>query len=182
MSLEASNDWRQLAAKLAQLAGQYVRSEPRADGEGPAQPDILASVRFFDQVVKEASALQFEAVTTARQGGASWAVIGAQLNISRQAAQQRFSADTSEPQEGQTRIIGVVSRSQEVAALQLAGAQGWLPVASRHGEHVVRKTGSNWEVQRLSVLSLRKPPASDEGWQEVTSRFPDLFYARPLER
>jgi len=53
--------------------------------------DVLGWVATAHQQVGAAEAILAAAVTRARQGGASWTVIGAQLGVSRQGAQQRFT-------------------------------------------------------------------------------------------
>ena len=63
---------------------------PVALPAGPAF-DVLAWVATAHEQANAAERTLAAAVTRARQGGASWAVIGAQLGVSRQAAQQRFT-------------------------------------------------------------------------------------------
>jgi hypothetical protein len=57
---------------------------------GPAF-DVLGWVATAHQQARAAEATLTAAVTRARQTGASWTVIGAQLGLSRQGAQQRFT-------------------------------------------------------------------------------------------
>jgi len=60
----------------------------------PAGPafDVLSWVASANQQAGAAEATLAAAVTRARQGGATWSVIGAQLGVSRQGAQQRFTS------------------------------------------------------------------------------------------
>ena len=51
--------------------------------------DVLGRVATAYQQARAAEATLAAAVTRARQSGASWSVIGAQLGVSHQAAQQR---------------------------------------------------------------------------------------------
>ena len=53
--------------------------------------DVLGWVTTAHQQATAAEATLAAAVTRARQAGTSWSVIGAQLGISRQGAQQRFT-------------------------------------------------------------------------------------------
>jgi hypothetical protein len=55
------------------------------------QFDVLGWVATAHQQAAAAEATLAAAVTRARQTGASWTAIGAQLGISRQGAQQRFT-------------------------------------------------------------------------------------------
>jgi len=59
----------------------------------PAGPafDVLGWVATAHQQANAAQATLAAAVTRARQTGASWAVIGTQLGLTRQGAQQRFT-------------------------------------------------------------------------------------------
>ena len=57
---------------------------------GPAL-DVMGWVANAHQQAHAAEATLAAAVTRARQGGASWSLIGAQLGLSRQGAQQRFT-------------------------------------------------------------------------------------------
>ena len=54
--------------------------------------DVLGWVATAHRQVGAAEATLAAAVTRARQGGATWSVIGAQLGVSRQGAQQRFAS------------------------------------------------------------------------------------------
>jgi hypothetical protein len=58
---------------------------------GPAF-DVLGWVAAAHRQAGAAEATLAAAVTRARQGGATWSVIGAQLGVSRQGAQQRFTS------------------------------------------------------------------------------------------
>jgi hypothetical protein len=53
--------------------------------------DVLGWVATAHQQANAAEATLVAAVTRARQAGASWSVIGAQIGVSRQGAQQRFT-------------------------------------------------------------------------------------------
>jgi len=70
---------------------------------GPAF-DVLGWVATAHQQANAAERTLATAVTRARQIGVSWSVIGAQLGVSRQGAQQRFSrASVRESTKGATR-------------------------------------------------------------------------------
>jgi hypothetical protein len=63
---------------------------------GPAF-DVLGWVASAHQQAGAAEATLAAAVTRARQSGATWSVIGAQLGVSRQGAQQRFTSSMAAP-------------------------------------------------------------------------------------
>lgn len=72
----------------------------------PAGPtvDLLAWIRTSQRAADQAEQTLLAAVTRARQNGTSWTVIGTQLGVSRQAAQQRFTrASTHESTKWATR-------------------------------------------------------------------------------
>jgi hypothetical protein len=63
---------------------------------GPAF-DVLGWIATANQQAGDAEATLAAAVTRARQSGASWSAIGAQLGLSRQGAQQRFTRARTRP-------------------------------------------------------------------------------------
>jgi hypothetical protein len=63
---------------------------------GPAF-DVLAWVATANRQAAAAEAALAAAVTRARQAGTSWTAIGAQLGLSRQGAQQRFTRAGTRP-------------------------------------------------------------------------------------
>jgi hypothetical protein len=166
-----------LAVALSRLV--TLQMEGRAE-EMDEQEQLLHSIATFGRMSAESSRLQQDAVLTARTIGMSWARIGAALGISRQAAQQRFSAYPPQEDADESRVIGHVTRAEEVAALRTAGHQGWKLIAARHGEHTVVRTSDPWEVCRISMFALTGFPAQQAGWTVAATRFPDCFFIRPL--
>lgn len=170
----------QLGMELSQLVG---RIEGKADHEAtdtPRAERLLRSVGHFGDLARVSSDLQAEAARAAHEAGASWARIGTHLGISRQAVQQRFdpSYHNGEPEDEGTRTLGPVSRAEELDHLNAAGANGWLPIRSLHGEHVMHHHHGEWEVRRASVLTAGRMPSKKDGWEPITTRFPDCFYIR----
>jgi len=68
--------------------GKGQRPVPLTAGK---ELDVLGWVATAQQQARAAEATLAAAVTRARQSGASWTAIGAQLGLSRQGAQQRFA-------------------------------------------------------------------------------------------
>jgi len=143
--------------------------------------ELLLAVAAFQDVARIASELQGQAVRTAHESGISWARIGAILGISRQAVQQRFDPRylATESSGSETRVLGPVTRAEEMHHLEVAGTQGWKLVGARHGEHELEYAGGAWEITRVSVFSPRAMPAARAGWEAAATRFPDCFYVRP---
>ncbi|MGI8697635.1 MAG: hypothetical protein ACR2J0_00595 [Mycobacteriales bacterium] len=72
------------------------KGQPPVTLSGP-DLDILDWIKTADQHATAAEHTLAAAVTRARQTGHPWSTIGAQLGISRQAAQQRFTPATPTP-------------------------------------------------------------------------------------
>lgn len=72
---------------LTEALGAAILVELEGDEDGQ---DHLAIVRRTAAAEIEVDALLRQAVGTARGAGHSWAALGAELGMSRQAAQQRF--------------------------------------------------------------------------------------------
>jgi len=165
-----------LAVELSRLAAAGTPTDRDQDPER-----LLAAVAAFHDISRVADALQAQAARTAHDAGVSWARIGALLGVSRQAVQQRFDPNYvgTPPVSADGRLLGPVTRAEEMAHLEAAGAQGWKLVDARHGEHRLVHTGGAWEVQRVSIFAPRPLPAASDGWEAAATRFPDCFYVRP---
>ncbi|MCW2163725.1 hypothetical protein B0I12_000851 [Microbacterium hydrothermale] len=164
-----------LAVELSRLA---AAGDP--PGRGGDSERLLAAVAAFQDITRVATDLQAQAARAAHDAGVSWARIGALLGVSRQAVQQRFDPNYVGAPAGaaEGRILGPVTRAEEMAHLEAAGAQGWRLVEARHGEHRLVHTRAAWEVQRVSILTPRPLPAAGDGWEAAATRFPDCFYVR----
>ena len=177
--MTAANRDAELMVELSKLTARHgmTTTERRDD---PSE-ELLLAVAAFQDIARIASELQGQAVRTAHESGISWARIGAILGISRQAVQQRFDPSYigSQPNGPETRLLGPVTRAEEMRHLEVAGTQGWKLVSARHGEHELEHAGGVWEITRVSVLSPRAMPAASEGWEAAATRFPDCFYVRP---
>ena len=168
-----------LSVQLSRLAADrgVVLGNPDVD----LSPDVLLhSVTVFGDLARVSAQLQSQAVAAAQQSGLSWAKIGTALGTSRQAAQQRFDTRRSSPvaDTDATRVVGPVSRNEELVQINAAGRHGWKLVRSLHGEHVLERNEGSWEVVRVSIFSPRALPSADDGWEAASTRFPDCFYAR----
>lgn len=122
--------------------------------------------------------LLHRSVAAARSGGASWARIGAELGMSRQAAQQRFGAesDRGEPL-GEERWLGPVTAFDEMPELEAAGRQGWRTVEAGMLSHRMVRTDTQWEHRRiLWRASLDRDRT--EGWQVGCRAFPWIYLVR----
>ncbi|KAA9086614.1 hypothetical protein [Microbacterium radiodurans] len=175
---------------LAESIGRAVLAAARvpqsADSIG-APLDVDAHLRLVaasSRAEADVRMLLHRSITAARAGGASWARIGSELGMSRQAAQQRFgaepgSADVSAAPPGEERWLGPVTAFDELPELDAAGRQGWHTVGVGMLAHRMLRTGTQWEHRRiLWRVSLESVRA--EGWEIGCRAFPWVYLVRDL--
>lgn len=122
-----------------------------------------------------------QAVTTARASGHSWAAIGSELNLSRQAVQQRFGTGAVNDLDGpQERWLGPVTGFDELRELNIAGRLGWHTVEIGMLHHRVIKTDTQWEHKRVLRTAATLRRLEREGWQIGCNAFPWVYLIRDL--
>lgn len=172
----------QEAPGLTQALGAAILSGLEVD-EG--RQDHLAIVRRAAAAEEEVDSLLRQAVGAARGAGHSWATIGAELGMSRQAAQQRFgdrrTADGDGADDGEERWLGPVTAFDEMAELELAGRQGWRTVGAGMLTHRVRRTPTQWEHKRVVWTGPVRRWERD-GWQVAIRAFPWVYLVRDTGR
>lgn len=166
------NNEAKLALQLTKLAGQLDTD--------PTDNQHLQTIDQFSALVRLTAELQAQAVRAAHDAGLSWSKIGQHLGISRQAVQQRFDPSYKAAPDDELRVLGPVSRDEELTHLNAAGAEGWYPVRSLPNQHHMRYDGHPREIRRVSLLSPARLPDEGAGWQAATIRFPDAFYMRGM--
>ncbi|KRE39197.1 hypothetical protein ASG73_02320 [Janibacter sp. Soil728] len=154
------------------------------DAEGDPQQHLTV-VRRAASAEDEAAALLRQAVLAARGAGHSWAALGAELGMSRQAVQQRFGARSSQADDAgagaQERWLGPVTAFDEMAELEIAGRQGWRTVGAGMLKHRVRRTATQWEHKRIGWTGpLRR--WEDDGWEVAVRAFPWIYLVRDTGR
>lgn len=118
-----------------------------------------------------------QAVDAARGAGHSWAAIGAELGMSRQAAQQRFGGPPPRADSQQERWLGPVTAFDELPELELAGRMGWHTVGAGILRHRMVLTSTQWEHRR--ALWPTSPAALiRDGWQIGCRAFPWIYLIR----
>ncbi|WP_246205833.1 hypothetical protein [Agromyces salentinus] len=145
----------------------------------------LALIRASSDAERDVRAILRQAVESARAGGVSWAAIGAELGMTRQAAQQRFGdaradagtdaaagADAAE-----YRWLGPVTAFDEMAELELAGRAGWHTVEAGMLRHRMVRTDTQWETKRLIWRGPSRRDA-EQGWIVGASMFPWAYLVR----
>jgi len=80
-----------LCSSCHSLRSSVGKGHPTVPLPAGPQLDVLAWISTAQQALDLAERILSAAVTRARQNGSSWADIGTQLGITRQAAQQRFA-------------------------------------------------------------------------------------------
>jgi hypothetical protein len=149
----------------------------------PRDPaDFLALVERSAAAARVTSTLLQQAVDSARAAGHSWAAIGRVLEMSRQAAQQRFGgAPPSPPTDDDERWLGPVTAFDEMAELTLAGELGWRTVEAGFLRHRMVRTDTQWEHRRV----LARGPAARlerDGWRIGCRAFPWVYLVRDTGR
>ena len=100
-----------------------------------------------------------QSVAAARAAGCSWAAIGAELGMSRQAAQQRFGSGAGGRGSAgeQERWLGPVTAFDELPELELAGRLGWHTVEAGMLCHRMVRTDTQWEHKRVDLARVVGP-------------------------
>ena len=116
----------------------------------------------------------------ARAQGYSWAQIGAELNLSRQAVQQRFGDKPSSGEAAaEERWLGPVTAFDELGELEIAGRLGWHTVEAGMLRHRMIRTDTQWEHKRVLWTGTLKR-YDREGWQVGCRAFPWVYLIRDL--
>lgn len=164
---------------LAGAVGRAVLGAADVADDGPlGLDDHLALIAASARAENEVRAILQRSVTAARAGGASWALIGTQLGMTRQAAQQRFGAAVEPAPAGESeRWLGPVTAFDELAELDLAGRAGWHTVEAGVLAHRMVRTDTQWEHRRIL---WRASLASEEadGWTVGCRAFPWIYLVR----
>ena len=172
------------AVGRAVLAAADVGTSDVLDADGH-----LALIAAGARAEEAARETLHRAVIAARAAGVSWARIGEQLGMTRQAAQQRFGAAVDEPSGDAERWLGPVTAFDEMRELELAGRAGWHTVEAGMLGHRMVRTPTQWQHRRvLWRASLAREHA--DGWQIGCRAFPWIYLVRdtgvptqsPIER
>ncbi|GAD32748.1 hypothetical protein MTS1_00091 [Microbacterium sp. TS-1] len=152
-----------------------VQEAEGIDAEGHVQ--LIAASAAAERAART---LLHRSVVAARAGGASWSRIGAELGMSRQAAQQRFGADPSAGEESaEERWLGPVTAFDELPELEAAGRQGWRTVGAGMLAHRMRRTDTQWEHRRI-LWRVSLDRERQDGWDVGCRAFPWIYLVRDL--
>ena len=151
-------------------------------GDDPqAHLDLVVLTR---RAQDEVGLLLGSAVAAARAAGWSWEAIGSSLDMSRQAAQQRFgrlSVSSPEATEGR-RLVGLTAMG-EMDTLADWGRRGWHSVGFGPMFHDVVKSDVQWDHCRAVVGSRAARGLERNGWERIgTMWFPWIYFKRETDR
>ena len=163
---------------LADALGAAILSARTDDTDSD---DALALVRRTAAAEQAVGILLQQAVAAARSEGHSWAAIGAELGMSRQAAQQRFGDRGDDAVGPEERWLGPVTAFDEMRELELAGRLGWRTVGAGMLRHRMLRTDTQWEHRRVAWVKLPSRYERD-GWQVGCKAFPWLYLVRDTGR
>ncbi len=170
---------------LAEALGHAILGG--APEDGVASLGTLGPDRHLELVARSSRAhditkdLLTQTVAASRGAGHSWAAIGNELGLTRQAVQQRFGASDDDGAEAdpEHRWLGPVTAFDELPELALAGRQGWRTVEAGMLRHRMRRTETQWEHRRV-VWARPTRSYEHDGWQVGCRAFPWLYLVRDL--
>ncbi len=171
------------------LARALAEADPTLEQRvGVDQTAYLDLIRLGVRAGAFADEVLQRAVGSARAAGLSWEAIGAELGVSRQAAQQRFGAALPNarvpvvPEQGdpaRQRLLTPLTAFNEMAVLGRVGRYGWHSVAYGPTFHIVEKTEQQWDHVRVPSFGRRSASLEAAGWQSIgRGWFPWAYYKR----
>lgn len=161
--------------ELVDAIGQAILSTV-----GSETADHLALVRRTAAAEDAVRMLLRQSVGAARAQGHSWAAIGAELDLTRQAVQQRFGERSADAPSGhEERWLGPVTALDELRELELAGRLGWHTVEAGMLRHRMIRTDTQWEHKRVLWTGSSKRYERD-GWEIGCRAFPWIYLIRDL--
>ena len=162
---------------LAGALGRAVWDEAGLDdAAAPGLEGHLALVSASAEAASETERILQRSIASARAAGASWARIGDELGMSRQAAQQRFGTPTRDAADAE-RWLGPVTAFDELTELDAAGREGWHTVEAGMLSHRMVRTDSQWEHRRILWRASLASELSD-GWGVGCRSFPWIYLVR----
>lgn len=169
------------------LSEAIIAADPTLAGRLGADVDAhLDLVALTARARTESDALLQHAVASARSAGCTWEAVGTVLDMTRQAAQQRFGTtqDTWTPTAaGRTMRLAPLFGWNEMSVLARAGRYGWHGVHYGIAYHVVQKSEVQWEHERVLAAGPRRRQLEAEGWERFgPGWFPCLYYKRTTGR
>ncbi|PVU83172.1 hypothetical protein DDP54_09375 [Cellulomonas sp. WB94] len=169
-------DLRQLLSEALTAARPDLSERLGADPEAHLE---LVSLALAAR--SETDALLRAAISSARSAGCTWEAIGHVLDMTRQAAQQRYGGEASAlPRTGgNTLRLAPLSAFNEMRVLDRAGRYGWHSIGFGALFHIIEKSELQWEHRRVHVVGADRRELEDAGWEQIGSLwFPWAYYKR----
>lgn len=166
-------DLRQLLSEAIHASRPDIA--PRLGTDPAAHLDLIALAL---DARSETDALVRAAVSAARSAGCTWEAIGQVLDMSRQAAQQRYGKDAEELPRVGGRVVRLapLSAFNEMQVLDRAGRYGWHCIGYGALFHVVQKSDVQWEHRRCSAIGAEHRQLEADGWERIGSGWFTLAY------
>lgn len=166
------------------LAEAITKADPGLSERLDSDPQAyLEMVKLSNVADIESGKLLHSAVLSARAAGFSWEAIGNTLDMSRQAAHQRFGLNCQSLEESgeRHRHVGLMVIN-EIDELNKWGRYGWHLVGYGPLFHDIEKSAWQWEHCRVVVASKSVHNLEESGWQRVgTLWFPWHYFKRPID-
>ena len=169
-----------LAQRLtAAMLAEDAQLSKRLEHDPEAYLDLI---RLAARAEGHIAATLKDAVLGARSAGNTWEAIGGVLNMSRQAAQQRFGEPGTGHVAVATRVLRPVTAFDEMAALAEAGRSGWHSVGYGPLYHLLERSDKQWEHLRLFMPGREVEELKRAGWQQIGDGwFPWAYFKRELD-
>ena len=141
---------------------------------------LLRLIEVSGDATSICNELQRSAVNQARRHDVSWAEIGQKLDISRQAAQQRFAPDQSEPATRDLRIVKGATAFNEMGILESEGKAGYHLVGFGPLVLELKPSSKVWLHKRVTALNIGRIRKQMEaaGWTYVGAWFPFHYFKK----
>src|SRR5450759_2529349 len=167
---------RQLLSEA--ITGARPDLSERLDADPAAHLDLVSLALAARS---ETDALLRATISSARSAGCTWEAIGQVLDMSRQAAQQRYGGEvTALPRAGGTILrLAPLTAFTEMRVLDRAGRYGWHSIGFGALFHIVEKSDLQWEHRRVHAVGTDRRELEDTGWEQIGSLwFPWAYYTR----
>jgi hypothetical protein len=169
--------------ELRQLLSEAITAarpdlSERLDADPAAHLDLVSLALAARS---ETDALLRAAVSSARSAGCTWGAIGHVLDMTRQAAQQRYGGEGSAPPRTGGKILRLapLTAFTEMRVLERAGRYGWHSIGFGALFHIVDKSDLQWEHRRVHAVGIDRRELEDAGWEQIGSLwFPWAYYTR----
>lgn len=171
-----------LRDQIESVVAEHAHREPHDAGDPGG---FLNLAKASTEALHTCESLQKEAVHQARRADHSWSDIGNLLGITRQAAQQRFAADTLPAEDDQgIRRITWANANDEMQILKTVGLNGYHLVELGGLWMEVAQSTTAWEHRRevSDEIAGKQAEIEAQGWEYVGRWFPFHYFKRKLNR